>query len=74
MKVTVFEFIDAMNAWHAYPHQDPGKEFMRYLEITHYHIHGDNYNMPESAAYRLRLLLSPHANTIIRMWYAKHDH
>jgi len=71
LPITSLEYIDAVNAWYAYPHHDPGKAFMDYLGIHHYQAHTDGYSMPPEAATRLRLLLSPHAHTIIRMYYAR---
>ncbi len=69
--IDAFEFIDAVTAWYTYKHDDPSKRFMDYLGIHHYSTYADRFLMPEHAAHKLRMLLSPHAQTIIRMYYAK---
>ena len=64
------EFDLARDRWNLYPHDDSGKRFMQYLGVNHfYNVVGD-FRMPHHAAHKVRLLLGPHHQTIIRAWYA----
>ncbi len=68
------EYAKAYKVWCNYAHDDPGKRLMNYLDylgVHHYQAHWDGFLMPEDTARKLRMLLSPHATTIIRMYYAR---
>ena len=69
--IDAFEYSDACTVWYTHKHDDPGKSFMDYLGVHHYQAHADGFIMPEHAAHKLRMLLSPYATTIIKMYYAR---
>lgn len=73
--IDAFEYADACTAWYQHHgrHDDPGKNFMEYLGIHHYSAVNDGFVMPSHAAHKLRLLLSPYAQTIIKMYYARQE-
>jgi len=73
MFVDAFEFSDALTVWFKYRHQDKdaGKELMQFLGLHHYQACRDGFMMPVDAVHRLKLLLSPHAQTIIKVWYVR---
>ena len=56
------------------PLYDTGKGFMEYLGLTSFIALEDRYfQMPEEAAHRLRLLLSPHYKTIVKAYKARQE-
>lgn len=69
--VNASDYAKACTVWYAHHHDDPGSAFMDYLGIHHYHAHVDGFVMSQHAARKLRMLLSPHATTIIKIYYAR---
>lgn len=71
--VDAFDFSNACTVWYTYPHQDKdiGKELMQFLGVHHYHACKNGFTMSPEAAHKLRLLLSPYATTIIKVYYAR---
>lgn len=65
------EFNQATANWYKYPHEDPGKAFMRYLGVSHYNIREETLYMEPEAAAKLKLLIGPYHRTIIKAWYAR---
>lgn len=75
--VKLRELHDALQNWtDGHPvtqhHWEAGHMFMKYLGIRSWRDLNTHIEMPEEAARRLRLLLGPYANTVIKAWYAKH--
>lgn len=66
------EFNQATANWYKYPHEDPGKAFMKYLGVSHYNIREETLYMEPEAATKLKLLTGPYHHTIIKAWYARH--
>lgn len=63
----------AVKIWNdVYQHTDPGRNLMMFLGIHNITAVPNGFQMPEHAARKLRMLLGPHAQTIIKAWYAKH--
>lgn len=64
--VNVNDFNAAYVNFHiGHPHDDPGNRFMQFLGITSL-----DFRMPTFAANKVRMLLGPHYQTIIKAWYA----
>jgi len=71
--IDVFEYSNACTVWYAHNHadDDPGKAFMDYLGIHHYHAHTDGFVNPQHTANKLSMRLGPYATTIIKLYYAR---
>jgi hypothetical protein len=72
-EISVGDFLTAWKRWVEYPHHDAGATLMMFLDTKTFTNKDEALTMPEDAANRLRLLLSPHHQTIIKAWYAKHE-
>jgi hypothetical protein len=72
-KVADKDIMTAFYNWQKYPHDDPGKSFMKYLEVNHIRSALGTSSVDSGAAHKIRMLLGPHYLTIIKAWYAKQE-
>ena len=75
MKIVPFLEVEiALDRWNILAgSQDKGRDFMLFLNTGIFtSLPGKGYRMPDEAAHKIKLLQSPHCETIIKAWFAKH--
>lgn len=79
-KVTYWDFTAAWLAWHTafedeLTHEEAWRLFSQFIgsEIDYVSDKDDYYTVPAITAERVRVLLGPHAHTMIKAWQAVHE-